>query len=340
MYLDPTRTGIPPLGRTKILFTSSLDTPFINEDFRLLSAKCDVDRLTTRGILAPFRILPRILAVDLSYTWFASTYAFWAVTLAKMFGKPALVVVGGVDAAKIPEIGYGLWRSPWRSALVRRALRNATRVLVVAPNLKKRLIELARYAGENIAWVPTGYDGTYWYPEGVKERLVLTVAACEDVPRLRAKGIDFLVRCALQMPDTRFVVAGVHERALRQAMLPEALNVRVLPYGSQEELRRLYQVARVYCLPSLTEGMPNSLCEAMLCGCVPVATDVGGVPEVLGDVGFRVRYGDVEGMVRALGGALDAPREDASRARLRIAEIFPLERRERELMRAVAEALP
>jgi glycosyltransferase involved in cell wall biosynthesis len=327
------------LGRTKILFTSSLDTPFINEDYRLLSAHCDVDRLTTRGILAPFRILPRILTVDLSYTWFASTYAFWTVTLARAFGKPALVIVGGVDAAKIPEIGYGLWQSPWRSALVRRALRKATRVLVVAPSLKKRLVELAGYAGENIAWVPTGYDSTFWFPEGTKEQLILTVAACEDMPRLRAKGIDFLLRCAARMPETRFVVAGVHERVLRQAGLPEAPNVRFLPFANQEELRRLYQVSRVYCLPSLTEGLPNSLCEAMLCGCVPVATEVGGVPEVLGDVGFRVRYGDVDGMVGALARALGSTPAAANRARSRIAENFPLERREQELLRAVSEAL-
>jgi glycosyltransferase involved in cell wall biosynthesis len=70
-----------------------------------------------------------------------------------------------------------------------------------------------------------------------------------------------------------------------------------------------------------------------------VATDVGGVPEVLGDVGFRVRHGDIEGMVRSLGAALDAPPEEASRARSRIVENYPLERRERELMQAVSEAL-
>jgi hypothetical protein len=110
------------LGRTRILFTSTVDPPFINEDLRLLSIHYDVERLTTRGVWAPFRILPRVLTADVTYTWFASTYAFWVVTLASLFRKPSIVVIGGVDAAKIPEIGYGIWLSRWKSRLVRRRI--------------------------------------------------------------------------------------------------------------------------------------------------------------------------------------------------------------------------
>jgi glycosyltransferase involved in cell wall biosynthesis len=327
------------LGRTKILFTSSLDTPFINEDHRLLSIHCDVERLTTRGLWAPFRIFPRILPADLTYTWFASTYAFWVVLIATILGKPSIIVVGGVDAAKIPEIGYGIWLSRWKSILVRSAIRKATRVLVVADLLRERLIRLADYDGKNILWVPTGYDGTFWTPGAAKERMVLTVAACDDVTRLRAKGVDFLFRCAAAMPEVRFVVVGVQERAMQDAGLHELPNVRVLPYANREELLRLYQVARVYFLPSLAEGMPNSLCEGMLCGCIPVATGVGGVSEVLGTLGIRVTFGDVEGTNAAMGRALEAPATEGGQMRSRILDFFPLARREREIMQAVTEVL-
>jgi glycosyltransferase involved in cell wall biosynthesis len=116
--------------------------------------------------------------------------------------------------------------------------------------------------------------------------------------------------------------------------------VRVLPFANREEILRLYQVARVYCLPSLVEGMPNSLCEAMLCGCVPVAVDVGGVSDVVGNVGLLPRFGDQEALIAALRKALNAPAGESERARSRILDLFPLARREQEIMQAVAGVLP
>jgi glycosyltransferase involved in cell wall biosynthesis len=165
------------------------------------------------------------------------------------------------------------------------------------------------------------------------------VAACADVPRLRVKGIDFLFRCAAAMPDVIFVVVGVQERVLREAGLPDLANVRVLPFANREEILRLYQVARVYCMPSMSEGMPNSLCEAMLCGCVPVAVDVGGVADILGSLGFRLRYGDRDAMINAIRQALNAPLGENERVRSRILDLFPLARREREIVQAVTEVL-
>jgi len=126
---------------------------------------------------------------------------------------------------------------------------------------------------------------------------------------------------------------------MQDAGLHELANVRVLPYANREELLRLYQVARVYFLPSLVEGMPNSLCEGMLCGCIPVATRVGGVSEVLGTLGFQVTFGDVEGTNTALGSALEAPATEGGQMRSRILDFFPLARREREIMQVVTEVL-
>jgi len=85
--------------------------------------------------------------------------------------------------------------------------------------------------------------------------------------------------------------------------------------------------------------MPNSLCEAMLCGCTPVATEVGAVREILGETGFRVKHGDTEGAVRALRCALEAPASVGDAARQRILDNFLMDRRERELLETIAEVL-
>jgi len=52
-----------------------------------------------------------------------------------------------------------------------------------------------------------------------------------------------------------------------------------------EELIKYYQKAKVYQL-SEYEGLPNALCEAMLCECVPAGTRYCGIPTAIGDTGM------------------------------------------------------
>ncbi len=62
-------------------------------------------------------------------------------------------------------------------------------------------------------------------------------------------------------------------------------------------------------LASKSEGLPNALLEGMAAGCVPVATPVGAIPEVLrgGELGKLVSYGDVNGFVRAIEKLVENP---------------------------------
>jgi glycosyltransferase involved in cell wall biosynthesis len=326
--------------RASILFTSSLSTPFILEDLTLLRRIHDVRFLKTVGGAAPLRVLLRLRHSDLTYTWFASVYAFFVVLLARMAGKPSIVVIGGVDASRMPEIGYGIWLSRWRRPLVRYAVRSAWRVLLVDEALRPRLRELARYDGANMEVVPTGYDADFWTPAGMERQAVLTVATGCDRARYLAKGIDRFVDCAAQLPGVRFRIAGMGEEILRLAGRPVPPNLECLPFLEREALREAYRSASVYVQASRTEGLPNSLCEAMLCGCVPVGTMAGGIPGAIGDAGFlAVQEGGGAGLAAAVRAALQAPEEVRSKARARIAERFPIAGREKRLNEIIAGAL-
>jgi glycosyltransferase involved in cell wall biosynthesis len=325
------------LPRLKILFTSTLHTTFIREDIRLLQKRYDVDEFISSGILMPLRALSRVVRCDVTFTWFASVYAFFIVLLARVMRKRSIVVIGGVDAARIPEIHYGIWLSPWKAPLVKWALRHAHKVLAVDPSLEQEAKRLAAYDGTNIEYVPTGYDAGFWTPSGTKEPFVLTVASCHDYWRMKKKGIDVLFEAARRLSGVRFVVAGFAQSLISQLgqSIPE--NVEVIPFISRDELLGYYQRAAVYCQPSVTEGLPNSLCEAMLCECVAVGTIAGGIPTAIGEHGFLVPYGDAGQLAAAIEAALCAPREVGKAGRDYIAGTFTVERREESLRRILEE---
>ncbi len=323
----------------KILFTSTHQTSFITQDLNLLRKHFVVEDITTRGVFALFTILTHIVQADVTYTWFASAYSSVIVFLARLLGRRSVIVVGGADVAKVPEMQYGIWLSPWKSLLVTFALRNAWKVLAVDVSLKKKAMELADYPGENIRCLPTGYDSDVWYPAGDKEPFILAVAKCDDLSRMRVKGIDVLVECARLMPANRFVVVGLTNQALDAARRNLPSNVELVPVLEQTQLLRYYQRAKVYCQPSYVEGFPNSVCEAMLCGCIPVGTDVGGIPTAIGNHGFLVPYGNVQKLAEAIHSALQSQGTLGQSARERIATEFTLKGREEALLAILHEAV-
>ena len=63
--------------------------------------------------------------------------------------------------------------------------------------------------------------------------------------------------------------------------LEKSAGEGVIFTGQQMDVSRFFAIADVMVLPSLTEGSPNVLLEAMACGVPSVATEVGGVPEIV-----------------------------------------------------------
>ncbi len=325
--------------RVRILFTASLDASFIREDLAILRRHCDVDHLVTKGMFAPFWIYARLCYADMTYTWFASVYSFFVVFFSKLFGKKSIIVIGGVDASKEPEIRYGIWLSPWKSLLVRWAMRNAYRLLVVDPFFEKEIKRLARYDGSNIRCVPTGYDSGIWHAGSGKKAFVLTVAACHDEWRMKKKGIDLLFKAARRLAELKFVVVGIAPHLVQEVRPHAPENVELIPFVAREELLTQYQSAKVYCQPSVTEGLPNSLCEAMLCECIPVGSNVGGIPTAIGETGFLFASGNLDQLVQAIQMAMMETDARGKAARLRIEQNFTIDRRETSLVQILNESI-
>ena len=239
---------------------------------------------------------------------------------------PTAIFLGGYDAMRLPELNYGVFASPWRAPLARLVLRHASLLLPVDEALMASENRYATWPEARpqgvlahvpglvtpYAVVPTGYDAEAW-PMGAPERgrTVCTVAFVDSERTLRLKGIDILFEVAQRMPEVSFnvvgVLPGIHDPIARRFSVPP--NVHLLPPRPRAELAAFYGAHAVYVQLSRSEGLPNVLCEAMLCGCVPVGSAVGGIPSVIGDTGCVVEVPDSEGIAAAVGRAGPHPPE-------------------------------
>jgi len=125
-----------------------------------------------------------------------------------------------------------------------------------------------------------------------------------------AKGQDVLIDALMRLHDRKldFVAAIAGDGSLREFLerrVQEAgLESRIHFLGPIESLGPLLLAADAVVFPSRQDGLPLSLLEAMARGRAVVATDVGGVPDVIEhDVhGLLVPPGDPEALAEALGG--------------------------------------
>ncbi len=126
---------------------------------------------------------------------------------------------------------------------------------------------------------------------------------------VRAKGVYDIVEAAKRLSalPLRWHIAGDGGNFIELKRLVEgdaSLKEKVYMYGwiGREQKELLFRRCRVIVLPSYREGFPNSLLEAMSWGLVPIATDVGAIPEVVEDGrnGFLIRPGDVAGLVQVV----------------------------------------
>ncbi len=329
------------------LLSSTMSRSFIREDLGILRGMGETRFLCASGPVGALRNYYHASRSSLAVSWFASVYSLPLVLGAASAGAPSIIIVGGVDAAAMPEIGYGIWLDPRKGRIVRSALRRASAVLAVDQRLLDSLRELSRLPLENASVVPTGYDPEFWSPEetgeGSGERRgtgeILCVASCDSHGRGLVKGLDLYFAAAAALPELRFTLVGADRRTLQASGFALPPNVEAISELPREELRQYYREASLYCQPSRHEGLPNALCEALLCGTPAVATDVGGSASVLDGNGVLVPSGDLDALVEGIRRGLRLPEDAGPRGRHHVAHTFPLTRRRQTLTRIVEAEL-
>jgi len=268
---------------------------------------------------------------DLVYCWFASWHSFLPVLMARLLGKPAVVVVGGYDVASLPQAGYGLQRGGLKRYVAYAVMGLATHLL---PFSRAAHLETCTNVGippGKLSVVYLGVAHRNMPPQPNRDRMALTVGmVCRE--NLLRKGLLPFVQASHYLPDVRFVHAGpALDDSITELHKAAGPNVEFLGRVSDEKLGALYDQASVYVQPSLHEGFGMSVAEAMAAGCIPVVSRCGSLPEVVGDAGIFVSDTTPDSVAEGILQAFDAPYSARLTAQRRIREMFSLDRRERNL---------
>lgn len=258
---------------------------------------------------------------DLVLAYFVYPIGFAAVAAGRRLGVPAVIGAVGSDLRRMNGLLV--------SSLITQAIENAAFVTTVSEELRRRAIARGA-APEKVRTIHDGCDAEIFYRgdrAAARERLQITQNAELVVfvgSMIPLKGIAELLEAtamlASKRPNLQVVCIGVgtHEAEFRaRAEKPDlAEHVRFIGGKLPEEVAQWMTAANVLCLPSHSEGMPDVILEALNCGRAVVATDVGGIPElVTPKCGILIPPKDSRRLAEALSQAIEKQWDEEEIAR-------------------------
>lgn len=206
-----------------------------------------------------------------------------AAMLAAEIGIPCVITGRGTDLNVFPDF-------PAARRKILQAVDRAAACITVSETLRDRLVEIGAPA-EKVTTLRNGVDLDLFAPapedgDALRQRLGISGRMIVAVGNLAPeKGQRLIVEALRDLSDVTLVLVGAGPDAAHLAAAAQDFGVadRVHLAGRvpQADLAAYFTAAEVSVLASAREGWPNVLLESMACGTPVVATDVGGVREIV-----------------------------------------------------------
>ncbi len=207
--------------------------------------------------------------------------------------------------------GFRRWQERLHAWMINSGM--ATRLVAVSEGVRREAVAEGVHPNR-ITVIPNGVaappasgvrDSTLRAELGVSRRSPLVLSVGRLAPE---KGHDLLLTA---MPEVLAAVPEVHlalagDGGTRLALQEQAQKLgiagRVHFLGNRSDVPQLLAAADLFVLPSRSEGLPNALMEAQVCGMAAVAFDVGGVGEIVvdGETGVLAPPQDVTALAKAM----------------------------------------
>lgn len=239
-----------------------------------------------RFLLVPFLFIALYLKLCKLTPRYDIVHAHWLIPqgIVQSFLKIPYVITG--HGGDVTSINKGIMRK-----LKVRCLKRAKHVVVISEFSRKKVQELLPgiepsiiSMGVNTAQFNEQYRRPDYFGQGDK-KVVLFVGRLVEI-----KGVAYLIE-AMKQVDALLVIAGDGPIRAELEKKAAALKGRAVFLGSKthQELKAIYASADIFVSPSITlkdgaqEGVPTTIMEAMASGLVVVASNSGGIPQLVKD---------------------------------------------------------
>jgi teichuronic acid biosynthesis glycosyltransferase TuaC len=233
---------------------------------------------------------------DLIHAHFSYPDGFGMIGLAKRWNIPLVISALGTIERKVAYEGS------YTSRQIIEAMNFADRILSVSEDLKLHIVNLGINENKVIV-VPNGVDIEKFKPLKknnarnllnlpVDKKIVLFVGSLRSI-----KGVDYLIEAAKDFVNTNaeLYIVG-RDDGLKRSLVKMVQELKITDFVkfigpvNHEDIPLWISASDILVLPSLSEGRPNVVLEAFACEVPVVATDVGGIPELMinGEMGYLV----------------------------------------------------
>jgi glycosyltransferase involved in cell wall biosynthesis len=269
--------------------------------------------IMARYLVAQYRhsvIEGRRLGVDIVHGHWAIPTGPALVAAARRLKVPSVITLHGGDVYVNVAEGYDFPTRWYVRPVLAWTLRKASALTAISEDCKTHALRAGAHES-SISVVMNGADLRRFSPAAAnapREFGRRMIFACRQLfPR---KGIRFLIEAVAKLkpkyPDINLIIAGDgFERPVLEE-LARSLGIgdrtQFLGWVANKELPRYFRGCAVSVIPSLEEGFGIPAAEAMGCEIPVVATDAGGLPEVVenGVTGYVVPKGDTAALANAI----------------------------------------
>jgi starch synthase len=246
-----------------------------------------------------------------SHTWYANMAGHWSKLL---YGVPHVVTAHSLEPRrpwKAEQLGGGYRVSSWAEST---AYHGADAVIAVSKGMRADILDCyPDLDPDKVHVILNGIDSTIYQPTHDRTCLIehgvdLDAPIASFVGRItRQKGVGHLVAAAHEFdPEVQLVLcAGAPDTPEIAAETAEAVHAlqKARPgvfwfdgMLTLDQVKQVLSASTVFCCPSVYEPLGIVNLEAMACGAAVVASDVGGIPEVVADgvTGDLVHYDEAD----------------------------------------------
>ncbi len=342
-----------------LIYNYQKKSSFINSDHTIIASKYNVydfEFYSKIKVLYPLLFIWQFIFLISHWGKYhliisqISGYHTYIPSLLSYFGlKKHIIILHGTDSNIIPEINYGNLQRPLLKWFTKKSILNANLLIPVSKSLinnesdyyTERNINLG--LNKNISGLKTpikvvhnGIDTSLFFISKKQREpfSFLTVAlGLKNEKNLKLKGIDLILNWAEKNPNYKVTIIGSKHIFNYNGNLK---NVKVIGKVSQSELLKYYNENKFYLQLSISESFGLSLCESMLCGCIPIVSNTGMMPEIIGNKGYILNKRDLTLLTKLIDSIItDKIEKDPYEIRKLIVNKYTINLRSEKLLAAI-----